>query len=295
MKPIKHQETIDLYFEGFGNPNHPTIVLIPGLGAQSISWTDAFCQQLASKNYYIIRVDNRDIGLSPHPYGDAPIDLQEHFMRLSQGQPLQVPYTLLDMANDIVALLEKLSIAKAHIIGRSMGGMVAQLIAARYPEIVLSLTAIMSSTGNPALPQASSDVMALMMGPKANPLIDQEQFIDQQLAFYRKIAGSKYPFNENYYRLYTLESLQRNYDANSVPRQILALMATGDLRNESRTIQAKTLVIHGMDDILVPKEAGHDIANTVPNATLQIIDGMGHDMPEPLWNEIESMILEHIA
>lgn len=295
MKSIKHQETIDLYFEGFGNPIHPTIVLIPGLGAQSISWADAFCQQLASKNYYIIRVDNRDIGLSPHPYDDAPIDLQKYFMRLSQGQPLQVPYTLLDMANDIVALLEKRSIAKAHIIGRSMGGMVAQLIAARYPEIALSLTTIMSSTGNPALPQASSDVMALMMGPKANPLIDQEQFIDQQIAFYRKIAGSKYPFHENYYRLYILESLQRNYDANSVPRQILALMATGDVRNESRTIQAKTLVIHATDDILVPKEAGHDIANTVPNATLQLIDGMGHDMPEPLWNEIASMILKHIA
>lgn len=295
MKSIKHQETIDLYFESFGNPIHPTIVLISGLGAQSISWTDAFCQQLASKNYYIIRVDNRDIGLSPHPYDDAPIDLQKYFMHLSQGQPLQVPYTLFDMANDIVALLEKRSIAKAHIIGRSMGGMVAQLIAARYPEIVLSLTTIMSSTGNPALPQASSDIMALMMEPKANPLIDQEQFIDQQIAFYRKIAGSKYPFHENYYRLYILESLQRNYDANSVPRQILALMATGDLRNESRTIQAKTLVIHGTDDILVPKEAGHDIANTVPNATLQLIDGMGHDMPEPLWNEIASMILKHIA
>lgn len=280
---------VSLYFDGFGEKSHPAIVLLPGLGSQSISWSPRFCLRLADAGFFILRVDNRDCGLSPVLSQAGEPDLQA----LSRGQSISVAYTLREMAADVALTLENAGIKTAHIVGRSMGGMVAQLFAAQYPHKTLSLCAIMSSTGNPRLPPPAADVMAMLLGPKPDPHARQSAWLEQQLAFFRRIASTHLPFDAEYYSTLLKTSLARASSASGTLRQIAAMAATGDLRNEIKQITAPTLVIHGSDDPLFPVEAGKEIGQTIPGAKLQIIEGMGHEMPPALEAEIAALLLAH--
>lgn len=279
---IARSNGIELAWDSFGDTGNETILLISGLGTQMIRWTTHFCEDLAATGYRVIRFDNRDTGCSTHFSASPPPDFGALASELMAGRRPQVPYTLDDMARDAIGLLDTLGIARVHVVGRSMGGMIAQILASDHADRVLSLTSIMSSTGNPALPQAAPDVMAMMMRPVPHPALDQEGFLAVRLAFARRIAGKGYPFNEETHRALLLEEVHRNYDPAGVARQIAGVAVTGDRRLRLAKITAPTLVIHGTDDPLIPSACGQDTALSIPGAIYLPIEGMGHDLPREL-------------
>lgn len=282
---------IDLAWDGFGDVADETILLMSGLGTQMIRWTQGFCAALAARGYRVIRFDNRDAGLSTHLSAATPPDFGALAADLMAGRQPDVPYRLDDMAADAIALLDALGIARAHVVGRSMGGMIAQIMASEHPERVLSLTSIMSSTGNPALPQATPDVLAMMMRPAPDPASDPEGFLAVRLAFARRIAGTAYPFDEAGHRVLLLEEARRSYDPAGAARQVAAMAVAGDRRTRLATITASALVIHGADDPLILPACGQDTANAIPGAVYMPIEGMGHDLPP----ELDPAIIEAIC
>jgi pimeloyl-ACP methyl ester carboxylesterase len=280
---------IDLAYDSFGD-GADAILLIAGLGTQMIRWPVPFCEALAARGYRVIRFDNRDSGCSTHFHHCAPPDFGALVAALMAGQRPSVTYTLHDMAADAIGLLDALAIDMAHVVGRSMGGMIAQIVASEYPERVLSLTSIISSTGNPMLPQAAPDVMAMMMRPAPDPVSDEAGFLAHRLAFARRIAGTGHAFDEEAHRLLVLEETRRAYDPGGSARQIAAMAVTGDRRSRLATITVPTLVIHGTDDPLILPACGRDTAASIPNAELMLIDGMGHDLPPALDRTITEAI-----
>ncbi|MDV6330100.1 alpha/beta hydrolase [Asticcacaulis sp. 201] len=281
---------INLAYDGFGKDEDAPLLLIAGLGTQRIRWTTPFCEELAAKGYRVIRFDNRDTGGSTHFRHCPPLDFGALAASLMAGKRPEVPYTLHDMAADAIGLLDALAIDRAHVVGRSMGGMIAQIMASEYPDRVLSLTSIMSSTGNPALPQAAPDAMAMMMRPAPDPVTDEAGFLSHSLAFARRIAGTGQPFDDAAHRILVLEEVSRAYDPGGTGRQIGAMAVTGDRRPRLTTVTAPTLVIHGAEDPLFPPACGQDTAAAMPNAELLVIDGMGHDLPPALYRQVVEAI-----
>lgn len=289
--PQLHANGLTLDYDSIGDGE--PILLIAGLGVPMIRWAVPFCELLAVQGFRVIRFDNRDVGLSTHLHGAPVPDFAALAEAVARGERPAVAYTLDDMAVDTVGLLDALGIDRAHLVGRSMGGMIAQLVAATHPHRVLSLAAIMSSTGNPALPQAAPQVMAALARPAPDPAADEAGFLDHSVAFARLIASP--PFDEAVHRAQALAEARRAYDPAGFARQIAAIAATGDLRPRLAGITAPTLVVHGADDPLVPPAAGRDIAATVPGAELTIIDGMGHDLPPALHGPVADAILGNIS
>lgn len=277
---------IQLAYESFGDEGDEAILLIAGLGTQMIRWPVPFCAMLAGRGYRVIRFDNRDTGLSTHFRECASPNFVELADALMAGRRPDVPYTLDDMAADAIGLLDFLSIARAHVVGRSMGGMIAQILASEYPGRVLSLTSIMSSTGNPALPQAAPDVMAMMMRPAPDPVSDEAGYIEQAVSFAGRIAGTSPAFDTEAHRRLIREENQRAYVPGGTGRQIAAMAVAGDRRARLATIASPTLVIHGSDDPLILPACGRDTAASIPKAELMTIDGMGHDLPAALFGTV---------
>lgn len=284
---------MDIEYDCFGHHAAQAVLLISGLGTQMTRWHDTFCQLLANRGYRVIRFDNRDAGLSTH-LDSAPIpDFAALSSAISRGETPSVPYTLFDMANDAAALLDALKIQQAHVVGRSMGGMIAQLLASEHAERVLSLVSMMSSTGNRALPQASPAVMAAMTSPAPHPLRDEQGYLAHCVAFAHVIAGSGYPFDEPAQRDQALADVKRAYNPSGFWRHLAAIAATGDLRSRLANIRAPTLVLHGADDPLVSPEAGKDTAAHIQGADLLIIEGMGHDLPPSLFERVAGVIADN--
>jgi pimeloyl-ACP methyl ester carboxylesterase len=281
---------ISLHCDSFGAIDGEAIVLIAGLGTQMIRWPVPLCEDLAARGYRVIRFDNRDAGLSTHFSECAVPDFAAMAAALARGQRPDVPYTLHDMAADTVGLLDALSIARANLVGRSMGGMIAQLVASDHAPRVMSLTAIMSSTGNPALPSADADVMAMLTRPAPNPFADEAGFLAHSLGFARCIAGPGYPFDEEAHRAQIRAETARAWHPTGFGRQIAAIAATGDIRSRLTKIKAPTLVMHGTHDRLFPPACGEDIAANVAGADLMLIDGMGHDLPPGLYRQVGDAI-----
>ncbi len=270
---------IEVAWDDFGDPADEAILLISGLGTQMIRWTPSFCETLAARGFRVIRFDNRDAGRSTQIRSAATPDFGALASALMAGRQPDVPYTLHDMAADAIGLLDALGIAKAHVVGRSMGGMIAQILASEHSGRVLSLTSIMSSTGNPSLPQAAPDVMAVMMRPAPDPAVDSDGFLAGRLAFARRIAGSGYPFDEEAHRTLLLEEARRSYNPSGTARQVAAMAVAGDRRARLARITVPALVIHGTDDPLFPPPCGLDTALSIPRAVHLPIEGMGHDLP----------------
>jgi pimeloyl-ACP methyl ester carboxylesterase len=279
---------VEITYDAFGDPKSPPMLLIMGLGAQMIRWDEAFCKALAAQGHWVIRFDNRDVGLSTK-FDKAGVP---DVMSLIQGKKVDVPYKLKDMAADAVGLLDTLGVKKADVVGVSMGGMIAQSIAIHYPERVRTLTSIMSSTGNPKLPQAKPEAMTVLLAPAAT---NRKDYITNELKAAKVLHGPKFPLNEEYVRNYAERSYDRCYDPQGLPRQLGAILASGSRNEALGKLKIPTLVIHGSADPLVPVEGGKDTANSIPGAKLLVIDGMGHSFPIEAVPQILQAILQHTA
>jgi pimeloyl-ACP methyl ester carboxylesterase len=279
---------IEIVYDTFGNPSNPPMLLVMGLGAQMIRWDEAFCKALAAQGRWVIRFDNRDVGLSSK-FDDAGVP---NVMALIGGQTVDVPYTLREMASDAVGLLDELGVKEADVVGVSMGGMIAQTMAIHYPDRVRTLTSIMSSTGNPDLPQPTDEAMAALLAPPAS---SRDEYIKNSLMSAKVLHGPHYPLDEDYVRSYSEISYDRCYNPSGFTRQLSAVIASGSRKDALGSVKIPTLVIHGDADPLVPVEGGKDTAKSIPDADLFIIDGMGHSFPTEVVPQILQAILKHTA
>ncbi|MEM7358707.1 MAG: alpha/beta hydrolase [Pseudomonadota bacterium] len=280
-----------LCYDEFGKKSDPAIVLIMGLGTQMISWPDVFCQSLADKGHRVVRFDNRDIGLSEKIKLDRPLSVPNIMLRSRLGLKFWVPYTLHDMAKDTVGVLDALEIDNAHIVGASMGGMIAQLVAATYPERVRSLTSVMSTTGNPRLPSPSWRVSKQLLSRPTSG--SEQELVAHALKTWAIIGSPDFPPNQDDLRERILRGIRRSFYPAGYRNQMAAIAENGDRRRTLANITAPTLVIHGKADVLVPVEGGLDTARHIKGAELKLIEGMGHDLPKELIPRLSRMITRH--
>ncbi|QWT88269.1 alpha/beta hydrolase [Chryseobacterium sp. PCH239] len=289
MKTVKMNE-VELCYEVLGEKNPDTIVLISGLGSQMIRWDHTFCDLLVEKGFRVIRFDNRDSGSSVfNSKREIPSDksIEEIFAKLSKEG---IPYSLMDMADDVIGLLNHLNIEKAHIAGRSMGGIIAQLLGSYYPERVLSLTIIMSTSMNPSLPKPDPEVMAMLTRVSADPILQKEEYLREKIHFAKKISGSGYVFDSNQEKALLEEELIRSRTKNGTIRQLLAMGSFQYNPEVLKKITAPALIIHGTDDLIFHPDCGKDIADSIPGAEWLLIEGMGHSIPADLYSFIGNRI-----
>ncbi|MFT6408091.1 MAG: pimeloyl-ACP methyl ester carboxylesterase [Arenicella sp.] len=282
-----------LAYDEFGDPSKPAIILVMGLGTQMIAWPEALCQGLADQGFRVIRFDNRDIGLSQQVEPKKQVNLMKLILRSKLGLSIRVPYTLRDMAADAIGVLDFLEIDRAHWVGASMGGMICQVVAAEHPERTLSLTSIMSTSGNPALPQPGLRVAKqLLMRPNRS---NEKAYLKHGLETWAIIGSPDYPPNKQELSERILASLRRSYSPNGYTHQMAAIMESGDRRHLLRKIKVPTQVIHGKSDVLVPVEGGIDTAKHIKNSKLELIEGMGHDLPRQLIPRFITLICNAVA
>lgn len=284
---------LTIEYEEFGNAGDPAVLLIGGFGCQLTIWPVAMCEALADNGYRVIRHDNRDIGLTTKIEDAGPVNVGQLMADAMSGKPVSAPYSLDDMADDAVGLMDAIGIDKAHVVGMSMGGMIAQLIAINHPSRVLSLTSIMSSTGNPELPQGKPEAMAALTAPAPDP-DDREAVIEMGVNTWNIIGSPGFPTPDRELREMIGSNYDRNYYPEGLTRQIAAIMSAGSRVEKLKGVTAPTLVIHGAEDPLVPVEAGQDTAAAVPGSTLEVITGMGHDLAPGLVPVLVGKIVPHL-
>lgn len=282
---------IQLCYDTFGDENNLPLLLIMGLGSQMISWPDEFCAQLAQQGFWVIRFDNRDIGRSTRLDEAGVPDVLEVMMSVGMGAAPSVPYLLKDMAKDTVRLLDALEIDKAHVVGASMGGMILQELLIHYPERVLTATSIMSTTGDPSLPQPKPEAMAILTTPAPT---ERDKYLDHAVAIWRVLNGNVFPVKEDEVRANAARGYDRGLSPAGTARQMAAIFASGSRREGLKQVQVPVLVIHGDIDPLVPVAGGEDTAVHIPNAKLMIIEGMGHSLPLDVWPRIIEAISNHV-
>ena len=281
---------IELACDTFGDPGAAPLLLIMGLGCQMIAWEDDFCAMLAARGHWVIRFDNRDIGLSTKLSQHGVPDIAGLFSQSMNGEPVGAPYTLCDMADDTVDLLDALGVSSAHVVGASMGGAIAQLIAIHHRARVRTLTSIMATSGAPHLPAPTPAAMAAVMTPTP---IERTAYIERYLRTWKVLRGAGFPLDEAQDAERAARMHARGVDPAGVARQLAAIIASGSRKPQLASLMAPTLVIHGDADPLVPVECGIDVARTVAAAKLVIVEGMGHAMPIPMWPRIVNAITEH--
>jgi pimeloyl-ACP methyl ester carboxylesterase len=275
---------VEIAYETFGDPGDPAMLLVMGLGIQMIGWDEELCRLWADRGFYVIRFDNRDTGHSSQVEGGPPPD----FMAAIAGDLRSASYLLADMADDALGLLDHLQIDAAHVVGVSLGGMIAQTMAIRHPERVLSLTSIMSTTGDPAVGQPRPDILPVLLGPSPN---DRQGFADYQIGVFRKVGSPGYPADEDRIRSLCEQSFDRCYSPAGIARQLLAVAASGDRTSDLAAVRVPALVIHGEEDPLIEVSGGRATAKAIPGAELLVIPGMGHDLPPALWPKIVDAVV----
>jgi pimeloyl-ACP methyl ester carboxylesterase len=274
---------IEIAYQTFGERSDPTMLLVMGLGAQLIHWPEEFCELLASQGFHVVRFDNRDVGLSSK-IEDAPVP---DLMALAAGDAGSARYTLDDMADDAIGLLDHLEIDKAHVTGASMGGMIAQTLAIRHPQRVLSVCSIMSTTGDRNVGQARPEALALLMAPVPE---DRDGYIEFHVNAFKTIGSPGFPFDEEFLRWRGGATFDRSVYRAGFSRQLAAIIASGDRTQALGQIKAPALVIHGADDPLITLSGGEATARATPGADLVVIPGMGHDLPRGAWPQIVAAI-----
>lgn len=263
---------IEIEYETFGPEDAPAVLLINGLGSQMTRWPVPFCEKLVARGYRAIRFDNRDVG---------------HSTWFQSGDR----YTLSDMAADAAGLLDHLKIDKAHVAGVSMGGMIAQTVAIEHPSRVLSLTSIMSATGAPGTMDATPEAAAVLTQVAPDPAVDEDAFVAHGMKNARTIGSPGYPWSDEALRERVLSEMRRAYNPKGVQRQRGAIGASGDRTEKLTQLNVPTVVLHGETDPLIPKAGGEATARAIPDAELRIIPGMGHDLPEALYDTIIDAIV----
>lgn len=291
MAQVRLQSGIEIEYDAFGDRSDPALLLIMGFGAQMIGWPGPFCQRLADAGRYVIRFDNRDCGLSSKLDG-CQVELPRIIECVTAGDFAAArelaPYSLEDMALDAIGLLDALEIAAAHVVGSSMGGAIAQVMAIKHPQRVLTLTSIMSTSGDPDVGQSSPEAIQALFTPSPS---DRAGFI--QAAIKSAVWSSKKHYDPEEAKRKAAASYDRSYYPEGGARQIAALISNGSRAAGLRTLQAATLVIHGLDDTLIAPSGGERIAELAPNARLLLLEDMGHDRPPALWPEICGAIIKH--
>jgi len=281
---------IELCYEIFGDAEAEPMLLIMGLGAQMIHWDDDFCRQLAARGFRVIRFDNRDIGKSSKMTGGkrlTPFELIKlRFLKI----PVAAPYKLHDMAEDVIGLMDTLGIPSAHVVGASMGGMIAQEMAISFPQRVRSLTSIMSTTGDPRIPAPSREATAVLMAP---PPASKEEYFVRYAQTWKVLRNGSFPQDEALDRSRAERAYERGLNPAGVGRQLRAILASGSRKQRLGSVKAPTLVIHGTVDPLVRPEGGKDTAASIPGAKLLMIEGMGHALPIPMWPQVIDAIDKH--
>ncbi len=274
---------VELAYETFGSPEGAPLLLVMGLATQMIGWPDDLCRMLAERGLYVVRFDNRDIGLSTHLDSAGAPDV----LAVMGGDHSRVAYRLADMAEDTAGLLDALGLDSAHVVGASMGGMIAQSLAIRHPERVRSLTSIMSTTGDPAVGAPAEAALGVLLAP---PATDRDSAVQRAVDTYRVIGSPGFEFDEHGLRERAGLSFDRAYDPAGVARQLAAILASPDRTADLARVAVPTLVVHGAQDALVDVSGGRATAAAIPGAELFVVDGMGHDLPRAVWPELADRI-----
>ncbi|MCX4834977.1 alpha/beta fold hydrolase [Streptomyces sp. NBC_01016] len=282
---------VSIAYESFGDPGDPPVLLVMGFGAQLLGWHEDFCRALADRGRYVIRYDNRDCGLSTK-FDEHPVDMGEFIAAVSSGDIpaalAMVPYRLSDMADDGLGLLTALGIDRAHVVGASMGGMIAQTMALSSPDRVLTLTSMMSSTGESEYGRSSPEAQAALFTPKP---ADREGYVaaaEKELVWASKRYGDAAALRE-----LAAASHDRSFYPAGIGRQLGAMVLSGSRADALRELRVPTLVIHGLDDTLIDPSGGKRTAELVPGAELLLIPDMGHDRPRELWPELIDAVVSH--
>ncbi|MGQ0616504.1 MAG: alpha/beta fold hydrolase [Acidimicrobiia bacterium] len=279
--PLAPANGIDLWYDTFGDPDGPALLLVTGLGGQAVAWDDAFCEAFADRGFFVIRFDNRDAGLStwiPTP----GVDVMGMVFATFAGREVQAPYLLSDMADDAAGLLAYLGVEAAHVVGVSMGGMIAQTLAIEHPGLVLSLTSIMSSTGDRDVGQPAPEAVRVFL---RSPAADRADAVEAAVEAWRVLAGPVF-FDEERTRDRAGRFYDRAFNPEGIQRQLLAIFASGSRTEHLHRLDLPTLVVHGDIDLLVAPSGGVRTAEAIPGAELDMIEDMGHELPPILWSRI---------
>ena len=281
---------IDIEYESFGRDGDPLILLIMGFGAQLIFWPEPLCEGLAAKGFRVVRFDNRDVGKSTHLAGQTAPDPRALFAEVMAGRRPHVPYSLDDMANDTVGLMDALGVSHAHIVGASMGGMIAQLVAINHPGRTKSLISIMSTTGRRDLPSGNPETLSVLFRPPNST--SRDDLISASILVQKALSGPGYPASEAEMRARAeVRTDYAPFDMDGIARQSAALIVAPPRNALLKQVRCPTLVLHGADDPVIPAVAGKDTAESIPGAELIVIPGMGHDFPPAL----APVFLKHIG
>ena len=272
---------IDIEYESFGRETDPLILLIMGFGAHLLFWPETLCEGLAAKGFCVVRFDNRDIGKSTHLASESAPDPRALFAEVMAGKRPQVPYTLDDMADDAVGLMDALGAGRAHIVGASMGGMIAQLVAINHPGRMKSLISIMSTTGRRDLPSGNPETLSVLFRPPNST--SRDDLIDASILVQKALSGPGFPSNEAEMRARAERRTDyAPFDMDGVARQSAALIVAEPRNELLNAVRCPALVLHGADDPVIPAAGAKDTAESIPGAELVIIPGMGHDFPPAL-------------
>jgi pimeloyl-ACP methyl ester carboxylesterase len=281
--PRARTNGIEIEYEVFGSSDATPLLLVMGLGAQMIFWDEEFCEGLAERGHRVIRFDNRDVGRSTILEAAGVPNVLAAMAASQAGGRVEAPYTLDDMADDAAGLLDALELDAAHVVGASMGGMIAQTLAIRHPQRVRTLTSIMSTTGRPGLPGPTPAALGVLLAP---PVAGREANVERGVATWRVIGSPGFPFDEPRIRERAGRAFDWGFHPEGVARQLAAILASGSRHERLASVRAATLVIHGQADPLVPVACGADTADAVPGAELLLVEGMGHDLPRGAWPTI---------
>ena len=286
--PYARNGDVELYYETFGSPSDPALLLVNGLGSQCINFSDAWCEKHVAEGFFVIRFDNRDVGLSTK-FAHVEPDLAAVVKARAEGREPPVPYNVSDMARDAIAVLDALGIARSHVMGFSMGGMIVQTLAIEHPDRLLSMISVMSTTGDRDVGQSAPEAQELLFAPAPT---DRDGYIDRHLQGIRTWGSPAY-YDEERLRPFAGAAFDRCFDPAGQARQVMAIVAGSSRTEALRDVRVPTLVLHGSADRLVDPSGGRRTAEAIPGARFVLIDGMGHDYPPQLWDQIVALVSEH--
>jgi pimeloyl-ACP methyl ester carboxylesterase len=283
---------LELEYDTFGDRGSPAMLLVMGLGSQMVHWDEHFCRLLAERGFFVVRFDNRDAGLSTKLEAAGRPNVPQAYLDAGMGRPVNAPYRLWDMADDAVGLLDELDIDRAHVVGVSMGGMIAQEMAVAHPSRVLCLASIASTTGEPGLPGATPAAQAILLEP---PPRDRAAFIDRALRVYRVIGSPGFPRDEERIARIAGMVFDRSFYPLGFAQQLVCVLASGSRKKKLAGVRCPTVVLHGAEDPLVPVACGKDTAASIPGAELVVIEGLGHELAPAAWPRIIDVLARNAA